>query len=168
MPELNIKALGRWAKYQSMEDVYAFIEEVLGSYYAVISGEGTADEILLTADDSNYDVSTADEFTSAINALNNNIGGGSITLMADITLTSDYDIKREISIIGNGHTISSAKTWTVTSTGTLTLGKLSGDDSFTFDGAGTARKSIIVVKGNLRMYDGVELTGRNAGSSADG
>ena len=38
VPELNVSNLTNWIKYQSEEDAIAFIDEVLGNYYAVITG----------------------------------------------------------------------------------------------------------------------------------
>ena len=50
------------------------------------------------------DVSDANEFTAAINALNST--GGTINLLADLTLTdANYIISNDISIVGNGNVI---------------------------------------------------------------
>lgn len=38
VPELNVSNLASWIKYQSEEDAIAFINEVLGNYYAVMTG----------------------------------------------------------------------------------------------------------------------------------
>lgn len=45
VPELNLSALTNWIKYQSEEDAFAFIDGVLGNYYAVISGNEDANLI---------------------------------------------------------------------------------------------------------------------------
>lgn len=42
VPELDVSVLASWIKYQSEDDAFAFINEVLSNYYAVISGNADA------------------------------------------------------------------------------------------------------------------------------
>lgn len=119
----------------------------------------------LVQNGNNYEVSTADDFTTAISKINKSSDGGTIILKNDISLSTDkkIDIKKDTTILGEGHSLRTNCTLVVNKDTSLTLGKLYGGDQLEISRLEDASRSLVNIDGNsssrLSMHEGVTLDG---------
>lgn len=115
-------------------------------------------------------------FVQAIAAVNASASGGTITLLADITLAAGQTVTKNTVILGGGHTIARTNAngamLIVDSGATLTLGNSAGTEALTLDGKKLTATGPVVQLGSgvLNMYEGTILQDNinNANAGAGG
>lgn len=115
-------------------------------------------------------------FVQAIAAVNASASGGTITLLADITLAAGQTVTKNTVILGGGHTIARANAngamLIVDSGATLTLGNSAGTEALTLDGKKLTATGPVIQLGSgvLNMYEGTILQDNinNANAGAGG
>lgn len=136
--------------------------------------------IQIEAVDNTFEVSTQEEYITALSEIHNSSNGNFIiSLQQDITVDNSslvtsrkmIDNGNTVTLIGNGHTISFMldkldKLWV--SNGTLNLGLSDGSDVLKIKGpgeGGATQDSLVTLdNGTVNMYEGVSLSDSHSGS----
>ena len=131
---------------------------------------------IVRAETTTIDVSTAEEFASAISQIHESTGGDfTVNILQDLSIggSSVIDNGNTVTILGNGHTLQFTdlnNNKLQISNATLNLGKSGSTNVLNMEGPGTDKSTqaslIGISNGTLNMYEGTSLSKNCSGETA--